>query len=78
MWARVRPQKGRYVVVRCGSRPEAERWTRALLSHTVEDYNATYVQPVPVPPSITTSRRCVVIDLGSSSIRAGVLQDQRE
>ncbi|XP_043226846.1 uncharacterized protein LOC122383995 isoform X4 [Amphibalanus amphitrite] len=68
--------KGRYVVVRCNSRPEAERWTRALLSHTVEDYNATYVQPVPVPVGVTTSRRCVVIDLGSSSIRAGVLHEQ--
>ena len=66
------------MVVRCPSRQEADRWTRALLSHTVEDYNATYVQPVPLPPAVTTSRRCVVIDLGSSSIRAGVLHDQRE
>ncbi|XP_037070966.1 actin-like isoform X2 [Pollicipes pollicipes] len=68
--------KGRYVVVRCSSRQEAERWTRALLSHTVEDYNATYVQPVAVPASVAPARRCVVIDLGSSSIRAGVLHDQ--
>ncbi|KAK7071836.1 hypothetical protein SK128_000429, partial [Halocaridina rubra] len=68
--------KGHYVVVRCSSRQEAERWKRALETHTVEDFASQYVQPWPVPTNPALLRDTLVIDLGSSSVRAGVLATQ--
>ncbi|KAK4319682.1 hypothetical protein Pmani_009416 [Petrolisthes manimaculis] len=68
--------KGHYVVVRCSSRQEAERWRRALETHTVEDFASQYVQPWPIPTNPTLLRDTLVIDIGSSSIRAGVLASQ--
>ncbi|XP_076064584.1 uncharacterized protein LOC143038846 [Oratosquilla oratoria] len=65
--------KGHYVVVRCSSRQEAERWRRALETHTVEDFSNQYVQPWPVPTNPTLLRDTLVVDLGSCSVRAGVL-----
>lgn len=71
-------QKGHYVVVRCSSRQEAERWRRALETHTVEDFASQYVQPWPVPNDPALLRDTLVIDLGSCSVRAGVLASQGE
>ncbi|KAK3861535.1 hypothetical protein Pcinc_032523 [Petrolisthes cinctipes] len=68
--------KGHYVVVRCSSRQEAERWRKALETHTVEDFASQYVQPWPIPTNPTLLRDTLVIDIGSSSIRAGVLASQ--
>ncbi|XP_042889059.1 uncharacterized protein LOC122264288 isoform X2 [Penaeus japonicus] len=68
--------KGHYVVVRCSSRQEAERWRRALETHTVEDFASQYVQPWPVPNDPALLRDTLVIDLGSCSVRAGVLASQ--
>lgn len=64
------------MVVRCSSRQEAERWRRALETHTVEDFASQYVQPWPVPTNPTLLRDTLVIDIGSSSIRAGILASQ--
>ncbi|XP_069949380.1 uncharacterized protein [Cherax quadricarinatus] len=68
--------KGHYVVVRCSSRQEAERWRRALETHTVEDFTSQYVQPWPMPTNPALLRDTLVIDLGSASVRAGVLASQ--
>ncbi|XP_068248556.1 LOW QUALITY PROTEIN: uncharacterized protein [Palaemon carinicauda] len=68
--------KGHYVVVRCSSKQEAERWRRALETHTVEDFASQYVQPWPIPTNPTMLRDTLIIDLGSSSVRAGVLASQ--
>ncbi|XP_042211572.1 uncharacterized protein LOC121858983 [Homarus americanus] len=68
--------KGHYVVVRCSSRQEAERWRRALETHTVEDFASQYVQPWPMPTNPTLLRDTLVIDLGSASVRAGILASQ--
>ena len=64
------------MVVRCGSRQEAERWKRALETHTVEDFTSQYVQPWPMPTTPTLLRDTIVIDIGSCSIRAGILASQ--
>ena len=72
----LRPQKGHYVVVRCSSRQEAERWRKALETHTVEDFASQYVQPHPHPTNPTLLRDTLIIDLGSCSVRAGVLAAQ--
>ncbi|XP_066965937.1 uncharacterized protein [Macrobrachium rosenbergii] len=68
--------KGHYVVVRCSSKQEAERWRRALETHTVEDFASQYVQPWPIPTNPTMLRDTLIIDLGSCSVRAGVLASQ--
>ncbi|XP_063887293.1 serine-rich adhesin for platelets-like isoform X2 [Scylla paramamosain] len=68
--------KGHYVVVRCSSRQEAERWRRALETHTVEDFTSQYVQPWPMPTNPTLLRDTIIVDIGSASIRAGVLASQ--
>ncbi|XP_071514591.1 uncharacterized protein [Panulirus ornatus] len=68
--------KGHYVVVRCNTRQEAERWRRALETHTVEDFASQYVQPWPIPTNPALLRDTLVIDIGSASIRAGVLASQ--
>ncbi|CAL4061323.1 unnamed protein product [Meganyctiphanes norvegica] len=65
--------KGHYVVVRCSTRQEAERWRRALETHNVEDFASQYVQPWPIPTNPTLLRDTLVVDLGSASVRAGVL-----
>lgn len=69
-------QKGHYVVVRCASKQEAERWRKALETHTVEDFTSQYVQPWPMPTNPALMRETLVIDIGSASVRAGVLASQ--
>ncbi|XP_050688581.1 uncharacterized protein LOC126981511 isoform X5 [Eriocheir sinensis] len=68
--------KGHYVVVRCSTRQEAERWRRALETHTVEDFASQYVQPWPIPTNPALLRDTLIVDIGSASVRAGVLASQ--
>jgi len=63
--------KGHYVVMRCGSREEADQWCSALSSQLAEDFQSQYVTPLPPSPSLL--RDTVIIDIGSSSTRAGLL-----
>jgi hypothetical protein len=55
-----------------------ERWRLALLTHTVENFSATYIQPWPIPKDPALIKDTIIIDLGSSSIRAGILCTQRK
>uniref|UniRef100_T1ILG7 PH domain-containing protein n=1 Tax=Strigamia maritima TaxID=126957 RepID=T1ILG7_STRMM len=66
--------KGHYVVVRCSSKNEVEHWKTALNTHIVEKFNLTYAQPVPAYPQFYED--VLIIDLGSSSVRAGILCNQ--
>ncbi|KAF2365593.1 Pleckstrin domain [Trinorchestia longiramus] len=68
--------KGHYVVMRCSSKSEAERWRKALETHLVEDFASQYVQPHPMTTNPTLLRDTLIIDIGSCSIRAGVLASQ--
>ncbi|XP_018019805.1 uncharacterized protein LOC108676261 [Hyalella azteca] len=68
--------KGHYVVMRCSSRSEAERWRKALETHLVEDFASQYVQPHPMTTNPTLLRDTLIIDIGSCSVRAGVLASQ--
>lgn len=72
----VHPQKGHYVVVRCSSRSEADRWRRALESHLVEDFASQYVHPHPMSTNPSLFRDTLIIDIGSCSVRAGILSSQ--
>lgn len=66
--------KGHYVVVHCGNRAETERWRRALITHTAENYSLTYAQPVVPYPQFYED--VLIIDIGSCSVRAGILCNQ--
>lgn len=66
--------KGHYLVLRCGKGSDTERWRRALLTHTAENYEQTYVQPVRAYPQFYED--VILIDIGSCSVRAGILCNQ--
>lgn len=63
------------MVVRGSNKAETDRWHQALLSH-VNNFNGgrqvhTYVQPRAREPQLL--KDVIILDLGSSSIRAGIL-----
>ena len=68
-------QKGNYMVVKGNSKAETERWFAALLTHVDSSKTGklmpTYVLPVSRNPKFF--KDIIIIDLGSSSIRAGIL-----
>ena len=61
-----------------GSCPlETERWYEALLTHIGHGDNSTYANPLSsLPKEPSSLRQVLVLDLGSSSIRAGILSSQ--
>ncbi|CAG5131460.1 unnamed protein product, partial [Candidula unifasciata] len=67
--------RGRYLMVRCPTEKEYGQWKVSLESQTADNTKATYVRPV-LKSSRHTSKNVVVIDLGSSAIRAGILGQQ--
>ncbi|XP_033746784.1 uncharacterized protein LOC117331917 isoform X2 [Pecten maximus] len=64
--------RGRYLMVRCPTDKEYGQWKLALESQTVDNVGATYVRPVLKSPP-NPRRKVVLIDIGSCSIRAGIL-----
>lgn len=67
------------MVVRGGNKAEAERWHQALLSHVNYKGSSvlhTYVRPQPIPKEPKLFKDIIVLDLGSSSVRAGILSAQ--
>lgn len=64
------------MVVRGSSKTEADRWYQALLSHVNYKGNSllhAYVRPQPIPKEPKLFKDIVILDLGSSSVRAGIL-----
>lgn len=67
-------QKGHYFVLQCPTANEAARWTAALLQET----SSTMFFAVPIlPKSPSLFRDIILVDFGSTNIRAGVLTHQR-
>ena len=67
------------MVVRGSTKAEAERWHQALLTHV--NYNGSsllhaHVRPQPIPKEPKLFKDIVILDLGSSSVRAGILSAQ--
>ncbi len=67
------------MVVRGGTKAEAERWHQALLTHV--NYSGSsllhaHVRPQPIPKEPKLFKDIVILDLGSSSVRAGILSAQ--
>ena len=63
------------MVVKGGSKTETDRWHQAILSH-VNSYAdgrqvQAYIQPRAREPKLL--KDVIVLDLGSSSVRAGIL-----
>ena len=61
------------MVVRGKSQQETERWHQAFLTHVDYHVKENYVQPVAVPRDPKLFKPVITIDLGSSSVRAGIL-----
>ena len=59
-------------MVRSSSHRAAQEWEAALSFHTEEDYSNTFLCPVPVPRNIRALPNIIVIDLGGSSVKAGI------
>ncbi|XP_013396408.1 uncharacterized protein LOC106163389 isoform X3 [Lingula anatina] len=64
--------RGHYLMVRCPTDREYNDWKVALESQTVDHSEATYVRPV-LKPTPHKTRKVIVLDLGSCSVRAGLL-----
>ncbi|KAK6993657.1 actin [Biomphalaria glabrata] len=67
--------RGRYLMVRCPTEKEYGQWKLALESQTADNTKATYVKPV-LKSSKNPDKSVVIVDLGSSAIRAGILGTQ--
>ncbi|XP_048742171.2 uncharacterized protein LOC125655751 [Ostrea edulis] len=68
----IKDRSGRYLKVRCSTDKEYRRWKMALQSHTTYNIKATYVKPV-LSCIQHPKKKVIVIDIGSGSIRAGIL-----
>lgn len=67
--------RGKYLMVRVPTDHEYGLWKVALESQTADNVKATYVRPAPA--SIPhPKKKVVVIDIGSCSIRAGILGER--
>ena len=53
-----------------------QEWESALSFHTQEDYSNTFVCPAPLPRNPSVLHNIIIIDLGGSSVRAGVCGPQ--
>ncbi|KAG8195652.1 hypothetical protein JTE90_004987 [Oedothorax gibbosus] len=67
-------QKGHYLVLRCSDEDAIESWENALQTQCAEDFVNAYTIPCPRP--IAIHKKVVIIDLGSCSVRAGILMAQ--
>ncbi|XP_053378096.1 uncharacterized protein LOC123530617 isoform X2 [Mercenaria mercenaria] len=67
--------RGKYLMVRVPTDHEFGLWKVALESQTADNVKATYVRPSPA--SIPhPKKKVVIIDIGSSGIRAGILGER--
>ncbi|XP_014678530.1 PREDICTED: uncharacterized protein LOC106818328 [Priapulus caudatus] len=69
--------RGRFLVVKTLSAKDKHLWKLSLSSQVVENRQALYVQPsltfTPHP-----NKQVIIVDLGSSSVRAGILGSKRK
>ena len=69
----VQDRRGHYLVLKCPSEDQAHKWERALKGHISQDFSKTFVTPSPYPKGgLSIFTRTLVIDIGGSSVRAGV------
>ena len=68
----VQDRRGHYLVLKCPSPEEAQRWERALTVNIGQDFAKTFVTPSPRPRAPSFFSDIVVIDFGGASVRAGV------
>ncbi|KAK2718242.1 hypothetical protein QYM36_005533 [Artemia franciscana] len=68
--------KGHYIATRCRSEEETEKWMNALQTQIQENFNSAWVHPSPTPMTPTLYRDTLILDVGSCSIRAGILANQ--
>ena len=64
------------MVVKGTSPSETERWYEALLTHIGQENHCRYQMNVSLPKEPHLLKQILILDLGSSSVRAGVLSTQ--
>lgn len=67
------------MVVRGSTKAEAEKWHQALLTHVNFSGSCllhAHVRPQPIPKEPRFFKDIIILDLGSSSVRAGILSAQ--
>eukprot|EP00095_Tigriopus_kingsejongensis_P001858 snap_masked-scaffold1139_size60066-processed-gene-0.2 protein:Tk01858 transcript:snap_masked-scaffold1139_size60066-processed-gene-0.2-mRNA-1 annotation:"hypothetical protein LOTGIDRAFT_164583" len=68
----IHDRRGHYLSVRCPSDKLALKWETAINGHINQDFSKTFVTPSPIPKSLSYYTQTLVIDIGGSSVRAGV------
>ncbi|XP_064607128.1 uncharacterized protein LOC135471735 isoform X1 [Liolophura sinensis] len=64
--------RGHYLMVRCPTPNDFENWRVSLESQTTDNVKAVHVRPV-LNSQPHPSKKVVIIDIGSASVRAGIL-----
>ncbi|XP_071081658.1 uncharacterized protein [Haliotis cracherodii] len=67
--------RGKFLMVRCPTEREHGQWKLALESQTADNTKANYIRPA-LRANPHPQKNVVIIDLGSTSVRAGILGDQ--
>ena len=68
----VQDRRGHYLVLKCSSPEDAQKWERALKVNISQDFAKTFVTPSPRPRAPSFFSDILVIDFGGASVRAGV------
>lgn len=66
--------RGHYLILRSASDKDCFEWKRALTSQTTEGIPSTWIKPV-LKSLRPSEKKVVLLELGSCSIRAGILGD---
>ncbi|XP_067683181.1 uncharacterized protein [Haliotis asinina] len=67
--------RGKFLMVRCPTEREHGQWKLALESQTADNTKANYIRPA-LRANPHPQKKVVIIDLGSTSVRAGILGDK--
>ncbi|XP_052781664.1 POTE ankyrin domain family member J-like [Mya arenaria] len=67
--------RGKYLMVRVPTDHEYGQWKVALESQTADNVKATYVRPAPASMP-NPKKKVIIVDIGSSGIRAGILGER--
>jgi actin-related protein len=68
----VQDRRGHYLVLKCPSAEDAQRWERAVRANIGQDFAKTFVTPSPRPKAPSFFTDVLVIDFGGASVRAGI------
>lgn len=71
-------QRGHYLMVRCASEYDLLNWKRSFYTQIKCSHESSYIRPCLSSTPAASTSPVIVIDLGSTSVRAGVLGASRK